>query len=115
MSVFLSLWFYWHSTFFQLISAAYAAIAVTSYFSLLIDCTTQNTDDYDTYFRALQSEPWGNFFPFPIGWVRACCGRESGIWRTPKDGLTWLNVSTFLTIREFAGSYLGAMGWSISI
>lgn len=91
-STFLSNWFYWHSVYFQLVSATYAAIAVSSYFSLLCHYVAPYMHDYKNFFRGVVPKPWGNFFPVPIGWFRACCGGERGIWRTPRSGLTWFNV-----------------------
>ena len=89
----LSNWYYWHSVYFQLISATYAAIAVTSYFALLCHYVAPYMHDYKDFLRGVTPKPWGNFFPIPIGWLGACCGGERGIWRTPRSGLTWFNVS----------------------
>jgi len=84
--------YYWQSAYFQPINATYAAIAVASYFSLLCHYMGRHMHEYKIFFRAISPRPWGNFFPMPIGWFRAFCGGEGGIWRTPRSGLTWFNV-----------------------
>ncbi|KAE8446497.1 hypothetical protein EG329_011960 [Mollisiaceae sp. DMI_Dod_QoI] len=89
---FLSACFYWEAAYFQLVSAAYASVAVTAYFSLLCQYVAPDLHENKNYFRKITPKPWGNHFPVPIAWFRTCCCGEAGPWRTPQNGLTWFNI-----------------------
>ncbi|KAK3939881.1 organic solute transporter Ostalpha-domain-containing protein [Diplogelasinospora grovesii] len=87
---FLSLRFYWHAIYFQVISDCYEAFAISSFFSLLCHYIRPDLHEQKEYFRNLSPvvTPW----VWPLNWFKACCGGERGPWRTPKSGLTWFNI-----------------------
>jgi hypothetical protein len=115
MSTLLLNWFYWHSVYFQLVSATYAAIAVASYFTLVCNFVAGCVHDYKAFFRGVTPKPWGSFFPIPIGWFRACCGGERGIWRTPRSGLTLFNVRQLPIVMSNLLTSSDLMLWGLSI
>ncbi|CZR63598.1 uncharacterized protein PAC_13495 [Phialocephala subalpina] len=92
LCTFLSAYFYWEAAYFQFISAAYASVAVTAYFSLLCQYVAPNLHENKNYFSRITPDPWGNHFPVPVAWFRACCCGEAGPWRTPRNGLIWFNI-----------------------
>ncbi|KAH8667481.1 organic solute transporter Ostalpha-domain-containing protein [Tricladium varicosporioides] len=87
-SAFLSFRFYWHAVYFQVISDCYEAFAIASFFSLLCHYIAPNLHDQKQYFRTCEPKPW----VWPLNWMKACCGGQRGIWRTPRSGLTWFNI-----------------------
>ncbi|KAI1116784.1 organic solute transporter Ostalpha-domain-containing protein [Nemania sp. NC0429] len=88
-SAFLSLWFYWHAIYYQVISEAYEAFAIASFFALMCHLVAPDLHEQKQFFRQLQPiKPW----LIPLSWFAKCCGGDRGIWRTPKSGLTWFNI-----------------------
>ncbi|KAJ8130316.1 hypothetical protein O1611_g3315 [Lasiodiplodia mahajangana] len=88
-SAFLSLWFYWHAIYFQVISEAYEAFAIASFFALMCHLVAPDLHEQKEFFRQLHPvKPW----ILPLNWFAKCCGGERGCWRTPKSGLTWFNI-----------------------
>ncbi|ERT02555.1 uncharacterized protein SPSK_00464 [Sporothrix schenckii 1099-18] len=86
---FLSLRFYWHAIYFQVISDCYEAFAISSFFALLCSYVRPDLHDQKNYFRDLRAiKGW----VAPISWFRKCCGGQRGPWRTPASGLTWFNI-----------------------
>ncbi|CAK7222568.1 hypothetical protein SBRCBS47491_004907 [Sporothrix bragantina] len=86
---FLSIRFYWHSIYFQVISDCYEAFAISSFFALLCSYIRPELHDQKNFFRDLRGiKEW----VFPITWFKKCCGGERGPWRTPLSGLTWFNI-----------------------
>ncbi|KAH8802671.1 organic solute transporter Ostalpha-domain-containing protein [Xylogone sp. PMI_703] len=88
---FLSLYYYWHAVYFQVISDCYEAFAIASFFALLCHYIAPNLHDQKEYFRGIIPKPW----VMPINWFQKCCGGRDGRggpWRTPRSGLTWFNV-----------------------
>ncbi|CAK7199739.1 hypothetical protein SEUCBS139899_002422 [Sporothrix eucalyptigena] len=86
---FLSIRFYWHSIYFQVISDCYEAFAISSFFALLCSYIRPELHDQKNFFRDLRGiKEW----VFPITWFKKCCGGERGPWRTPVSGLTWFNI-----------------------
>jgi hypothetical protein len=88
-SAFLSLWFHKHAVYYQVISEAYEAFAIASFFALVCHLIAPNLHEQKQFFRQLHPiSPW----ILPVNWFAKCCGGERGIWRTPKSGLTWFNI-----------------------
>ncbi|OAA57037.1 DUF300 domain containing protein [Niveomyces insectorum RCEF 264] len=86
---FLSLRFYWHAIYFQVISDCYEAFAISSFFALLCSYIRPDLHGQKNFFRELRPiTPW----VFPVNWMKKCCGGERGPWRTPASGLTWFNI-----------------------
>lgn len=86
---FLSLRFYWHAIYFQVISDCYEAFAISSFFALLCHYMAPDLHEQKEYFRLMQPiRPW----VWPLNWFAACCGGQRGPWRTPQSGLTWFNI-----------------------
>ncbi|KAI8633378.1 DUF300-domain-containing protein [Xylariaceae sp. FL1651] len=88
-SSFLSIWYYWHAIYFQVISEAYEAFAIASFFALMCHLVAPDLHEQKQFFRQMQPvKPW----ILPVNWFAKCCGGERGCWRTPKSGLTWFNT-----------------------
>ncbi|KAI1352288.1 DUF300-domain-containing protein [Xylaria sp. FL0043] len=88
-SSFLSLWFYWHAVYFQVISETYEAFAISSFFALMCHLVAPDLHEQKQYFRQMHPiKPW----LIPVNWFAKCCGGDRGCWRTPKSGLTWFNI-----------------------
>ena len=90
---FLSYYFYTRAVYFEVIRDCYEAFAIASFFSLLCAYIAPDLHNQKNYFRKLQPRNW---VP-PINYFKRCCGGERGIWRTPRSGLTWFNVSGSVT------------------
>ncbi|TAQ89621.1 hypothetical protein B7494_g2051 [Chlorociboria aeruginascens] len=111
---FLSVWFYWHSIYFSVISDCYEAFAIASFFALLCHYIAPTLHDQKAYFRGIQPLGW----VLPLSWFKNCCGGERGPWRTPRSGLTWFNIiwsgvyqycfiRVAMTISAVVAQYLG--------
>lgn len=87
---FLSYLFYTRAVYFEVIRDCYEAFAIASFFSLLCAYVAPDLHNQKDFFRKLQPRDW----VLPINYLKKCCGGESGIWRTPRSGLTWFNVSS---------------------
>lgn len=90
-AAFLSLLYYWHAVYFQVISDCYEAFAIASFFALLCHYVAPNLHEQKEYFRGITPKPW----VMPINWLAKCCGGKNGRggpWRTPRSGLTWFNI-----------------------
>lgn len=87
---FLSYLFYTHAIYFEVIRDCYEAFAIASFFALLCSYIAPDLHAQKDYFRGLQPRAW----IWPVRWFKKCCGGERGLWRTPRSGLTWFNVST---------------------
>ncbi|KAH8911368.1 DUF300-domain-containing protein, partial [Coniochaeta sp. PMI_546] len=86
---FLSLRFYWHAIYFQVISDCYEAFAISSFFALLCHYMAPDLHEQKEYFRLMQPiKPW----VWPLNWMAKCCCGQRGPWRTPQSGLTWFNI-----------------------
>ena len=86
---FLSYYFYKHAIYFEVIRDCYEAFAIASFFALLCHYIAPDLHSQKDYFRELRPKPW----LWPLSWLKRCCGGERGMWRTPRSGLTWFNVS----------------------
>ncbi|KAH7631159.1 organic solute transporter Ostalpha-domain-containing protein [Sordaria sp. MPI-SDFR-AT-0083] len=89
-SSFLSLRFYYHAIYFQVLSDCYEAFAISSFFSLMCHYIAPDLHSQKEYFREMQPiKDW----VWPINWMAKCCGgHRKGPWRTPRSGLTWFNI-----------------------
>ncbi len=86
---FLSYYYYKHSIYFAVLRDCYEAFAIASFFALLCHYLASDLHNQKDYFRGLRPRPW----VWPLSWFRKCCGGERSIFRTPRSGLTWFNVS----------------------
>ena len=86
---FLSYLFYTRAVYFEVIRDCYEAFAIASFFSLLCAYIAPDLHGQKDYFRKIRPRGW----VMPISQFKRCCGGDSGIWRTPRSGLTWFNVS----------------------
>lgn len=86
---FLSYLFYTHAVYFQVIYQCYEAFAIASFFALLCSYIAPDLHNQKDFFRGLHPRGW----VLPLSWFKRCCGGDRGIWRTPRSGLTWFNVS----------------------
>ena len=88
-SSFLSLRFYWHAIYFQVISDCYEAFAISSFFALMCHYMAPDLHEQKEYFRRMRPvKGW----VWPLNWFMKCCGGQRGPWRTPASGLTWFNI-----------------------
>ena len=111
---FLSYYFYRRAVYFEVLRDCYEAFAIASFFSLLCAYIAPDLHNQKDYFRKLQPKGW----VLPISYFKKCCGGEFGIWRTPRSGLTWFNVSntaTFLSNIDKLTFPLDHLVWRFSI
>lgn len=89
VSSLLSLHYYWHAIYFQVISDCYEAFAISSFFALLCAYIDVDLHEQKNYFRQMRPiKDW----VMPVNWFKKCCGGDRGPWRTPLSGLTWFNI-----------------------
>ncbi len=67
---FLSIVYYRHAIYFQLLSDTYSAIAVASGYALFIHYVVPNVHDQKQYFRNIEPRAW----TWPVSWFKKCCG-----------------------------------------
>lgn len=85
---FLSIVFYVHSVYYEVLRDCYEAFAIASFFSLLCAYLGEDLHHQKKYFRAIKPKGW----IWPMKYFQKCTGRENGWLRTPRSGLTWFNV-----------------------
>ncbi|KAK6369166.1 hypothetical protein LTR64_007328 [Lithohypha guttulata] len=85
---FLSIWFYYHSVYYEVLRDCYEAFAIASFFSLMCAYLADDLHHQKEYFRKIKPKPW----IWPMKWFQKCCGGDRGCLRTPRSGLTWFNV-----------------------
>jgi hypothetical protein len=86
---FLSIVYYKHAVYFQVLRDCYEAFAISSFFTLMCEYVAPGLHEQKKYFRALEpvNWVWGVFF------MQKCTGGENhGPFRKPRSGLTWFNV-----------------------
>lgn len=88
MVSFLSIVFYYHSVYYEVLRDCYEAFAIASFFNLVCSYVGDNLHDQKEYFRQIKPKPW----IWPIPTLQKCAGGEHGWLRTPRSGLTWFNV-----------------------
>lgn len=84
----LSIIYYYHSVYYEVLRDCYEAFAIASFFSLLCAYLADDLHHQKNYFRVIKPKPW----IWPMRWFQKCCGGERGCLRTPRSGLTWFNV-----------------------
>jgi hypothetical protein len=83
-----------YSAYFKIASDLYATVAVTSLFMLSSAFIGPTLHEVKNYFRTINPKPWQNNWPLMVGWLAKCTGgQERGVFRKPRSGLTWFNVS----------------------
>jgi len=85
---FLSIVFYTHSVYYEVLRDCYEAFAIASFFSLMCAYIAPNLHLQKEYFRTIKPKQW----IWPMKWFQKCAGGENGWLRTPRSGLTWFNV-----------------------
>lgn len=85
---FLSIVFYTHSVYYEVLRDCYEAFAIASFFSLMCAYLAEDLHDQKQYFRSVKPKPW----IWPMKYFQKCAGGENGWLRTPRSGLTWFNV-----------------------
>lgn len=88
MVSFLSIVFYYHSVYYEVLRDCYEAFAIASFFNLLCSFIGDNLHEQKEYFRKIKPRPW----VWPLSSLKKCTGGEKGAFRTPRSGLTWFNV-----------------------
>jgi organic solute transporter Ostalpha len=91
---FLTVLFPQYSAYFKIASDLYATVAVTSLFMLSSAFISPTLHEVKEYFRSVQPKPWQNNVPLMIAWLaKLTGGQDRGVFRRPRSGLTWFNVS----------------------
>ena len=85
----LGTYFYKNDVYYDVMGNCYEAFAISAFFSLMCAYIAPDLHSQKEYFRGVEPKPW----VWPIPWMQKCMGGENGIWRTPRSGLTWFNVS----------------------
>jgi len=85
---FLSIWFYIHSVYYEVLRDCYEAFAIASFFSLMSAYIAEDLHHQKQYFRTIKPKRW----VWPMKYFQKCTGGEKGWLRTPRSGLTWFNV-----------------------
>ena len=86
---FLSYLYYKHSIYFEVLRDCYEAFAIASFFTLLCHYIAPNLHEQKDYFRQVTPINW---FWSVFGLQKCTGGRDKGILRIPRSGLTWFNV-----------------------
>ncbi len=85
----LSIVYYTDYVYLSVLGDCYEAFAIASFFTLLCHYVAPDLHEQKNYFRTITPRKW----IWPVPWIQKCWGGETGIWRTPRSGLTWFNVS----------------------
>lgn len=85
---FLSIVFYTHSVYYEVLRDCYEAFAIASFFSLMCGYIAEDLHAQKQYFRSIKPKNW----IWPMKYFQKCAGGENGWLRTPRSGLTWFNV-----------------------
>lgn len=85
---FLAVHYYYHAIYYSLLGNAYAAIGLASFYQLLVSYIGDNLHQQKEYFRKTELKPWG----WPISWLPKRWRGESGLLRTPRNGLMFFDV-----------------------
>ena len=85
---YLSIVFYYHSVYYEVLRDCYEAFAIAAFFQLLCAYVGDDIHEQKEYFRKIKPKPW----IWPMKYFQKCTGGEHGALRTPRSGLTWFNV-----------------------
>lgn len=92
---FLSYYFYTHAIYYEVLRDCYEAFAIASFFTLLCHYIAPTLHDQKAYFRLLTPINW----VWPVNWMQKVTGgKDKGILRKPRSGLTWFNVRALTEI-----------------
>ncbi|KAG9715417.1 DUF300-domain-containing protein, partial [Aureobasidium melanogenum] len=80
---------YKHSIYFEVLRDCYEAFAIASFFTLLCNYIAPNLHEQKDYFRQVTPINW---FWGVFGLQKCTGGKDKGILRIPRSGLTWFNV-----------------------
>lgn len=86
---FLSYLYYRHAVYFDVLRDCYEAFAISSFFALLCHYVAPTLHDQKEYFRGVVPVNW---FWGVFGLQKCTGGKDNGILRRPRSGLTWFNV-----------------------
>ncbi|KAI5362131.1 Putative organic solute transporter subunit alpha/Transmembrane protein [Septoria linicola] len=86
---FLSYLYYRHAVYFDVLRDCYEAFAISSFFALLCHYVAPTLHDQKEYFRGVVPVNW---FWGVFGLQKCTGGKDKGILRRPRSGLTWFNV-----------------------
>jgi len=103
---FLSYLYYKHSIYFEVLRDCYEAFAIASFFTLLCNYIAPNLHEQKDYFRQVTPINW---FWGVFGLQKCTGGKEKGILRIPRSGLTWFNVRALYPLRHLSPSLLVSM------
>ncbi|KAH7065398.1 organic solute transporter Ostalpha-domain-containing protein [Macrophomina phaseolina] len=85
----LSIHYYHHHTYFEVLRDCYEAFAISSFFTLMCHYIAPSLHEQKEYFRHIETKNW----VWPITWAQKCSGGETSGWlRKPRSGLTWFNI-----------------------
>ncbi|KAK3633138.1 hypothetical protein LTR56_015914 [Elasticomyces elasticus] len=86
---FCSYLFYRKAVYFEVLGNCYEAFAIASFFTLLCHYCAPTLHEQKEYFRGLVPVNW---FWGVFGLQKCTGGRDKGIFRRPRSGLTWFNI-----------------------
>ncbi|KAB2581021.1 hypothetical protein BFW01_g6619 [Lasiodiplodia theobromae] len=85
----LSIHYYHHHTYFEVIRDCYEAFAISSFFALMCHYIAPSLHEQKEYFRTIETKNW----VWPVTWGQKCSGGVNNGWlRKPRSGLTWFNI-----------------------
>ncbi|KAF4549248.1 Organic solute transporter Ostalpha-like protein 1 [Elsinoe fawcettii] len=86
---FLSYLHYRHAIYYEVLRDCYEAFAIASFFTLMCHYIAPDLHEQKEYFRSLRPVNW---FWSVFGLQKCTGGRDRGLLRVPRSGLTWFNV-----------------------
>ena len=89
----LSIYFHKQAVYYSVIGDCYEAFTISAFFALMCHYLAPDLHSQKNYFRGIKPKQW----VWPLNWMQKCFGGEHGIWRVPRSGLTWFNVSLQLS------------------
>ncbi|KAF2674403.1 DUF300-domain-containing protein [Microthyrium microscopicum] len=82
--------FYTHALYWEVLRDCYEAFAISSFFALLCNYCEPTLKEQKNFFRNI---PRVKNWVLPINWFQGCFGgRDEGVLRRPRSGLTWFNI-----------------------
>lgn len=109
---FLSYKFYRHAIYWEVARDCYEAFAIASFFHLMCHYVEPTLHEQKNYFRSTTPKNW----VMPLNWFQPCTGgKEKGIFRIPRSGLTWFNVCPDISLMATKLTSTDYLGWSLSV
>jgi ABC-type sugar transport system permease subunit len=93
--------YYKHAIYWEVLRDCYEAFAIASFFTLMCHYLEKDLHEQKERFRGMgvNGQRGVKNWIWPLSWFQKCTGgRDKGIFRVPRSGLTWFNVSTFSCI-----------------